>query len=273
MTVAIACSCCECGREFSAVPSGGHRLLCGDATSEADVARALAGVTPHLMVTDPPYGVDYDPNWRAYRKGLWTEGYSVASGKVENDTRSNWQEAWALFPGHVAYVWHAALHEADVVASMTACEFEMRAQIVWVKPRVVISRGHYNWQHEPCLYAVRRGGTAHWAGDKGGDSTIWEIAQGRSTETGHGTQKPVECMRRPIENNSSPGHAVYDPFVGSGTSIIAAEMTGRSCHAIEISPAYVDVGVQRWQNFTGQAATLDNDGRTFAEIAEARGNA
>jgi DNA modification methylase len=90
------------------------------------------------------------------------------------------------------------------------------------------------------------------------------------SETGHGTQKPVECMRRPIENNSSPGQAVYEPFCGSGTTIIAAEMTGRSCHAIELSPPYIDVAVKRWQNFTGNQAMLEGDGRAFEEIAATR---
>jgi DNA modification methylase len=90
------------------------------------------------------------------------------------------------------------------------------------------------------------------------------------SETGHSTQKPVECMKRPIENNSSPGQAVYEPFSGSGTTIIAAEMTGRVCHAIELNPAYVDVAVKRWQDFTGQQATLEGDNRSFTELEEAR---
>jgi DNA modification methylase len=97
---------------------------------------------------------------------------------------------------------------------------------------------------------------------------VWDIDHAKS-ETGHSTQKPVECMRRPIVNNSSPGQAVYEPFSGSGTTIIAAETTGRACHAIEIDPAYVDVAVKRWQAFTGNAATLDGDGRTFDEVASA----
>ncbi|MER8441535.1 DNA methyltransferase [Mesorhizobium sp. M1312] len=92
----------------------------------------------------------------------------------------------------------------------------------------------------------------------------------RKSDTGHGTQKPVECMKRPIENNSSPGQAVYEPFSGSGTTIIAAEMTGRCCHAIELNPAYVDVAVKRWQEFTGQAAMLEGDDRTFAELGAER---
>jgi DNA modification methylase len=92
---------------------------------------------------------------------------------------------------------------------------------------------------------------------------VWHIDKPQKSETGHSTQKPVECMKRPIENNSSPGQAVYDPFVGSGTTIIAAEMTGRACYAIELSQAYVDVAVTRWQNFTGQTATLEATGETF----------
>jgi DNA modification methylase len=132
----------------------------------------------------------------------------------------------------------------------------------------VIGRGDYHWQHEPCWYAVKKGTKGHWAGDRS-QSTLWNIDHLKS-ETGHSAQKPVECMKRPIDNNSSPGQAVYDPFVGSGTTIIAAEMTGRACHALEIAPQYVDVAVKRWQAFTGQAATLDGDGRSFAEIAAER---
>jgi DNA modification methylase len=116
---------------------------------------------------------------------------------------------------------------------------------------------------------LRKGKTAHWAGDRT-QTSVWRIDKNKSSETGHSTQKPVECMRRPIENNSSPGQAVYEPFSGSGTTIIAAAMTGRACIAIELSPAYVDVGVKRWQDFTGEAAVLDGDGRTFDQIAAER---
>ena len=132
------------------------------------------------------------------------------------------------------------------------------------KQQFAIGRGDYHWQHEPCWYAVREKKTGHWQGDRK-QSTLWQIPKPQKSETGHSTQKPVECMRRPIENNSSPGQAVYEPFSGSGTTIIAAEMTGRSCHAIELSPQYVDVAVRRWQQFTGQSAALESTGRSFAE--------
>jgi DNA modification methylase len=243
---------------------GQHRLICGDSTNAADVERVLNGVKPHLLVCDPPYGVSYDPSWRE-RFGA---GNDLARGKVLNDDRADWREAWALFPGDVAYVWHGALHAATVAASLEASGFAVRSQIIWDKTRLVIGRGDYHWQHEPAWYAVRKGRKGHWAGDRK-QTTVWAIPH-RKSASGHGTEKPVECMKRPIENNSSPGQAVYEPFSGSGTTIIAAEMTGRCCHAIELNPAYVDVAVRRWQEFTGQAATLEGDGRTFAEIADAR---
>jgi len=154
-----------------------------------------------------------------------------------------------------------------VQESLEASGFDIRAQIIWAKDRFALSRGHYHWQHEPCWYAVR--GTAHWTGDRS-QSTLWQIPSREDRGHGHGTQKPVECMRRPMLNNSSPGQAVYEPFCGSGTSIIAAETIGRVCHAIEIEPAYVDVAIARWQAFTGKTAILDGDGRSFADVAAER---
>ena len=244
---------------------GRHRLLCGDSTSSADVARLLGPVEPHLMVTDPPYGVEYNPAWRA------TAGVNknkARLGKVSNDDRVDWREAWSLFPGSVAYVWHAGRYASSVQASLEAVGFEIRSQVIWCKDRFALSRGHYHWQHEPCWYAVRNG-SAHWAGDRK-QSTIWQIGAREGNGLGHGTQKPVACMKRPIENNSSPGQAIYEPFSGSGTTIIAAEMTGRLVHAIEIDPTYVDVAVVRWQRFTGAAAVLDGDGRDFASVESSR---
>lgn len=243
---------------------GRHRLVCGDCTDAQAVAAALGGTRPHLMVTDPPYGVNYDPAWRT-RAGL---GNTQRTGKVENDDRADWREAWALFPGEVAYVWHGALHATTVAESLVSQGFEIRAQIVWAKDRLVLGRGHYHWQHEPAWYAVR--GAGHWAGDRK-QTTLWQVpSRGQDTDTVHGTQKPVECMRRPMVNNSSPGQAVYEPFSGSGTTIIAAEMTGRACHALELSPAYVDVAIERWQAFTGETATLEASGEPFAAVSAQR---
>lgn len=243
---------------------GRHRLICGDSTNADDVERVLAGIKPHLLVSDPPYGVSYDPAWRQ----RFTVGGDLATGKVMNDDRADWREAWALFPGDVMYVWHGALHAATVAASLEASGFSVRSQIIWDKTRLVIGRGDYHWQHEPAWYAVRKGRKGHWSGDRK-QTTVWAIPH-RKSETGHGTQKPVECMKRPIENNSSPGQAVYEPFSGSGTTIIAAEMTGRSCHAVELDPVYVDVAINRWQEFTGETAVLEGNGRSFDELKAER---
>lgn len=245
---------------------GMHRLVCGDSTDADTVAKALNGVSPHLMVTDPPYGVEYDPAWRE-KAGVAASG--TAKGKVLNDDKADWREAWALFPGDVAYVWHNGLYAGVVGDSLAACDLMLRSQIIWDKGQLVLSRGDYHWEHEPCWYAVKKGAKGHWAGDRK-QTTVWHIAKPKKNETGHGTQKPVECMKRPIENNSSPGQAVYEPFSGSGTTIIAGEMTGRAVHAIELNPAYIDVAVKRWQDFTGKDAVLEGDGRTFAEVAEHR---
>lgn len=268
---------------------GRHRLLCGSSTMRADVEKVLGGAKPRLMVTDPPYGVNYDPTWRE-RVGL--SGAGAAKGKVSNDDRADWSEAWRLFPGAIAYVWHGGLHAGVVERSLQGCRFNIRAQIIWVKHRPVVGRGAYHWQHEPAWYGVREGESDDWRfvhehevatyavaeGDKADwsgsrkQSTVWFIEHGKSA-TGHGTQKPVECMKRPMINNSAEGSAVYEPFSGSGTTIIAAEISARSCHAIEIDPLYVDVAVRRWQEFTGQNATLEGDGRTFEEIAAERARA
>jgi len=231
---------------------GEHRLLCGDATDGEAVKALLGGAKPHLMVTDPPYGVDYDPAWRNEAGASETR----RTGRVQNDDRADWREAWALFPGDVTYVWHAGVHAAPVAESLVATGFEIRSQIIWSKPRLVLSRGDYHWRHEPCFYGVKKGRKSRWQGARD-QSTIWEIApatQGEDAATEHGTQKPVEAMRRPIVNNSQRGDAIYEPFAGSGSTLIAAETVGRRCYAMELDPRYCDLIVARWEAFTGGVA-------------------
>src|SRR5512134_3231539 len=188
---------------------GAHRLLCGDSTAVDDVTLLLGGTRPDLMVCDPPFGVHYDPAWRN-EAGV---SATARTGTVRNDDRADWREAWALFPGDVAYVWHAGIHGRTVADSLAAGGFTIRAQLIWVKTRFVLSRGHYHWQHEPCFYAVRNGGESRWQGARD-QSTVWQIATNADDDaaTVHGTQKPVECMLRPILNNSARGDAVYEPF-------------------------------------------------------------
>lgn len=249
---------------------GKHRLVCGDCTDPLIVDMALDGVVPHLMVTDPPYGVEYDADWR--NKQLREDGTPIggrAVGKVLNDDRADWREAWQLFPGDVAYVWHASLKSPQVAESLEVCGFELRAHIIWDKGQFTIGRGDYQWQHEPCWYVVKKSGKGHWnkeREDARKQTTVWNIPKPKKSETGHSTQKPVACMERPVLNNSSVGQAVYEPFSGSGTTIIACEKHGRSCHAIELNPAYIDVAIRRWQDFTGEEAVLEADGRTWEQV-------
>lgn len=240
---------------------GNHKIMCGDSTNADDVRRLLSNVRPTLMVTDPPYGVEYDASWRNILNG----SSDIAKGKVLNDEQADWSAAYRLFEGDVGYIWHASSFQHVVYKSIIESGFEVRANIVWVKNNFAISRGHYHYQHEPCFYICRKGKSANWMGDRK-QSTVWNIDKNKKSETGHSTQKPVECMRRPIVNNSSPGQVVYEPFSGSGTTIIAAELTGRSCYAIELNPDYVDVAVKRWQTLTGGEAVDSITGVSFNDL-------
>jgi DNA modification methylase len=237
---------------------GAHRLICGDATNAADVGCMLGSNQPTLMVTDPPYGVDYQPDWRME---AGRPGRHVVE-RIANDDRCDWGEAFAHFRGDVAYVWHAALHAGDVGAALRRCGFELRAQIIWTKPHFVLSRGDFHWQHEPAWYAVRKGRSSHWCGDRS-QSTIWcapnlnPFSGGHNAEnpvTGHSTQKPVALFERAMLCNSAPDDAVFDPFLGSGTALIAAEKTGRRCFALDIDPRCVQASIKRWEAFTGRSA-------------------
>ncbi len=148
---------------------GDHRIACGDSTDSKTVQAALGGAKPLLMVTDPPYGVEYDPAWRADAnkwKGATVKLGCKAVGRVSNDDLADWLEAWKLFPGDVAYAWHGGLHSVEQATSLERAGFVIRSQIVWNKGRLVISRGDYHWQHEACWYAVRKGKTGHWNGSR-----------------------------------------------------------------------------------------------------------
>ena len=227
---------------------GRHRLLCGDSTNAHNIGRLLGDAKPTLMVTDPPYGVDYDPAWRA-RAGLNRNTRKL--GKVANDDVADWRSAWARFPGCVAYVWHAGLKAGIVADSLTATGFELRSQIIWAKDRLALSRGDYHWQHEPCWYAVRSGQPSRRTDDRT-QTTLWTIPARDDSGHGHGTQKPVECMARAMRNHERC--EVYEPFSGSGTTLIAGEQLERRCFAVEIEPRYVQVAIDRWEAFTGKKA-------------------
>jgi DNA modification methylase len=265
---------------------GKHRVLCGDSTNSEAVARLLGERKPRLMVTDPPYGIELDSEWRD-RAGLngcgpaepsymkhRTEGHTETT--ISGDTRADWSEAFELVPSiQIAYVWHASVFTREVLNGLLRIGFLYPQQIIWNKGRTVLTRTHYWYQHEPCWYVRKK--NAPWFGKAGENSTIWDspspkFIMGGSDEEkyDHPTQKPVDLMRRPILNHTKRGELVYEPFLGSGTTLAAAELTERVCCGMELDPKFVDLIVQRWQALTGKTATLDSDGQTFDAIAAER---
>jgi DNA modification methylase len=265
---------------------GNHRLICGDCTQAGVVTNVLGNVKPLLMVTDPPYGIELDSEWRD-RAGLNGCGPAEASymkkrtpghteTTISGDTRADWSEAFALVPSlQTAYVWHASVFTREVLDGLLRIGFLYPQQIIWNKGRTVLTRTHYWYQHEPAWYVRKK--NAPWFGRPGDNSTVWDspspkFIMGGSKEEkfDHPTQKPVELMRRPVLNHTKRGEPVYDPFLGSGTTLIAAEMTARSCFGIELDPKYVDVICKRWQDFSGQQATLEGGGQTFDQIKSER---
>jgi DNA modification methylase len=269
---------------------GEHRLLCGDCTDPVALERLLGGRKPTLLVTDPPYGISLDMEWRdrAGMNGLaaaqpsymrsrdGNPGYTGAT--VSSDTRADWSQVFELVPSiQVAYVWHASVFTREVLNGLERIGFLYPQQIIWNKGRTVPCRTHYWYQHEPCWYVRKK--NAPWFG-KGGNAnaTVWDAVSpkfifGGSKEErcDHPTQKPVDLMVKSIVNHLEPGGLVWEPFGGSGTTLIAAEMMERVCCCTELEPKYIDVIIDRWQGFTGREATME-DGRTFAEISAERRN-
>jgi DNA modification methylase len=238
------------------------------------------------MVTDPPYGIELDSEWRD-RAGLnghgpaepsymkrRTEGHTETT--ISGDTRADWSEAFELVPSlQIAYVWHASKFTREVLDGLLRIGFLHHQQIIWDKGRTVLTRTLYWFAHEPCWFVRKK--NAPWYGKAGENSTIWaspspKFIMGGSDEEKHDhpTQKPVELMRRPILNHLKRGEAVYDPFLGSGTTLAAAELTERVCYGLELDPKYVDVIVQRWQTLSGRKAKLDGYDRTFEELSRER---
>jgi DNA modification methylase len=257
---------------------GEHRLLCGDALDQAAVDELLAGAEPTLLVTDPPYGVHLELGWHDFAAAA-PRRPTHRTTSIAGDTRVDWTEAYELAPSlEIAYVWHAGQWCDEVGAGLRARGWQIAQQIIWDKGLFALGRGHYHWQHEACYYALREGadeipwyapthvpafyarkpGSGPWLGDRA-QSTIWPAASPKMSQAAagdeddeydHPTQKPVELYARPIRNHLEPGAWIYDPFVGSGTAIIAAELTGRRCLAIDIDPAFCDVVRQRYAIYT-----------------------
>lgn len=250
---------------------GAHRLLCADSTDPAAVSRLMAGERSYLCATDPPFLVDYD---RPDSRGAGSvRGQSKATpGYVEHAANSDLYDkfllaacAEALHDTAVVYQWFAEPRRKLVADAWTANGIAWHQTLAWVKPAGVVGYKHFLGRYEPAFYGWRKG--TFKGNGQGGDqtrrpphnaTTVWEV--GVERDGNHPTQKPVDLFRRPIEWHTRAGEIVYEPFGGSGTQIIAAEMLGRRCFALELAPAYADVICRRFEEFTGTPPLRESDG-------------
>lgn len=253
---------------------GEHRIICGDATDEKIVAKVLSDDDPLLTVTDPPYGISFErgkfiPRTKSPKGAMFApiEGDDLRGGDLRVLIAGALKAAFEGRDG-VFYVWSAPLQEGFAVfEAMVDAGIKVQSQIMWKKTPFVLGRADYHWQHEVCWYGFK-GANHQWYGGRD-KSTFWDIPKPHTMEN-HPTQKPVECMKRAIENSSREGEAVYDPFVGSGTTLIACETLRRRCLAIDLNGAYVDVTVRRWQDLTGKQAVLQGTKKTFDQVEKER---
>jgi DNA modification methylase len=266
---------------------GDHRLLCGDSTTPEDVRRLMAGERATLMATDPPYLVDYDGG---NRPQTWAaDGRPISSEQktrhwddyIDHDTSVAFYADFlraaldeVLTDAPVIYQWFAMTRADIVMAAWRANGLLTHEVIIWHKSRAVLGRSDFMYDYEPAMYGWVQGNRPEPERRPPANATaVWEVASRLEEGDGggeHPTSKPTELIRRPIEWHTRPGDLIYEAFSGSGCAIIAAQMSGRRCYAVELSPAFVDVAVTRWEAFTGKQATLEGDGRSFAEVAAAR---
>nr|WP_259400482.1 site-specific DNA-methyltransferase [Roseovarius sp. SCSIO 43702] len=254
---------------------GDHRLLCGDSTSETDVRRLMNGERAILFATDPPYLVDYDGSNHPTRNKDWSQSY----GTTWDDS----SQGADLYDGFIAaavteavtedaawYCWHASRRQAMLEECWEKAGAFVHQQIIWVKERGVLTRSHYLWRHEPCLMGWRRPNRPPKVADETLAST-WEMPSFTKEERpDHPTPKPLDAFGIPMRQHVARGGLCYEPFAGSGSQIMAGEANNRRVNAMEISPAYIDVCIERWQAETGREAILEGDGRTFVEVQAER---
>lgn len=239
---------------------GSHRLLCGSSREAADVRALMNGKRATLFATDPPYLVDYKgEEWDSAAQGGELFADFIARAKehaiVEN-------AAW--------YCWHASRRQAMVEAEWEKAGAFVHQQIIWAKSHGVLTRSVMLWRHEPCFFGWLRGKKPKVNRIDPYPTTVWEIASSEVETREHPTSKPTRVFKIPMELHTDPGDVCYEPFSGSGSQIIAAEQLGRACYAMELSPIYVDLGVRRWQEFTGATATLAETGETWVQVRERR---
>lgn len=223
---------------------GKHRVICGDSTKAETYKQLLDDRKANLVVTDPPYNVDVEET----------------AGKILNDNMSDgdfYQFLLSMFTqveNHMEddasiYVFHADTEGLNFRKAFKEAGFYLSGCCIWKKNSLVLGRSPYQWQHEPCLYGWKKKGKHQWFSDRK-QTTIWEYDRPKSSED-HPTMKPIQLMAYPIQNSSMRGTIVLDPFLGSGSTLIAADQTGRVCYGIELDEKFVDVIVKRYIEVTG----------------------
>lgn len=244
---------------------GRHRVMCGDSTDRSQVERLMNGKKADMVFTDPPYGVDYDgghATGKRREKLKNDDGVNMYDLPIKNAFEFSEDSA-------PLYLWFAAGElTPDVLSGVKNGGYTVRNWIIWNKNLAQFGAigAQYKTKHEPCLYAYKRGRAPNWCGPTN-EVTVWDISREVKNEF-HPTQKPTDLCERALRNHAAS--TVLDLFGGSGSTLIACEKTGREARLMELDPAYVDVIVRRWQDYTGKTATLERYGRTFAEMTEVR---
>ena len=234
---------------------GRHRVMCGDSTKLADVQKLMGGQLADLLLTDPPYNVDYT--------GKTADALKIQNDKMEDSNFREFLKAAfncarkAMKPGACFYIWHADMESANFRIAAKESGLEVRQCLIWVKNSIVMGRQDYHWKHEPCLYGWKEGAAHLWAADRK-QSTILNFDRPTRNNL-HPTMKPVPLFDYQICNNTKGNDIVLDLFGGSGTTIIACEQNGRAGYLMEYDPKYVDVIIDRWEQFTGEEAVLISD--------------
>lgn len=231
---------------------GRHRLMCGDSTKPEDVKKLMNGVQADLLITNPPYNVNYegkqDSKMTIKNDHQEAENFYKFLLEAFTNAKDN-MKAGAAF-----YIWYASSEAVNFNRSAVDAGLSVRQELIWAKNQMIIGRQDYQWQHEPCLYGWADGGSHSWYSDRK-QTTILNFDKPQRSDL-HPTMKPIPLFDYQIKNSSKSGDNVLDLFGGSGTTLMACEQDGRNAYLMEFDPRYVDVIIDRWEKFTGETAKL-----------------
>lgn len=243
-----------------------HKIMCGSSTDAESVTELMAGELADLLLTDPPYNIDYT--------GKTKDNLTIKNDDMDDESFKEFLvESFSsadhvMRPGAIFYIWHADTKSKDFHGAVINTWMDIRQCLVWVKQHFTFGRQDYQWRHECCIYGWKPGASHNWYSDRK-QTTVLEFDRPTKNDL-HPTMKPTDLMEYQIKNSTKKGQLVLDLFIGSGSTMIASENTDRRCYGMELDPKYVDVCVERWQKFTGRSATLAETGQTFKSVNEER---